>query len=241
MPSIDGDSLAHYLFLLVLSGPHRIHSSQSVRSHPVHPFCRAVCADIASLTLPSRTHRPLYQTSSGQWRALSKGTPVAPGAAYSYITRTLRQTAPQIVGALRLLGTTYSPAELNEKGYAIYAEFRPEVDGWGKRAEVKCSTILALRKKVDDGGKKSGGDNGSVEADKIVKIQTTEGDEDDKEPHDTSQGTEEPSQKKSRGMTLEEYEAALDADDTFDDLDLSMVDVPGDPLPTKETDSKTRI
>lgn len=111
------------------------------------------------------------------------------------------------------------------------------MDGWGKRAEVKCSTILALGKKVEDGGKKSGGDNGSVETDKIIKIQTTEGDEDDKEPHDTSQGTEEPCQKKSRGMTLEEYEAALDADNTFDDLDLSMVDVPGDPLLAKEQDS----
>lgn len=53
---------------------------------------------------------------------------------------------PFVIGALRLLADSYSPSELNEKGFSLYCEFRPEVGGWGQRAEVKCQTILDLRK-----------------------------------------------------------------------------------------------
>jgi len=50
------------------------------------------------------------------------------------------------MGALRLLAESYTPEELNRKAWALYAEFRPEVNEWGKRSEVSCSKILALRK-----------------------------------------------------------------------------------------------
>ncbi|KAL1747731.1 hypothetical protein HDZ31DRAFT_31287 [Schizophyllum fasciatum] len=82
-----------------------------------------------------------------QWRALAprEGKPVAPSAAFAYISRALRHTAPYVVGALRLLAASYAPDELNTKGYALYAEFRPVVEGWGQRSEVSCDTILALR------------------------------------------------------------------------------------------------
>lgn len=193
-----------------------IHSFQSVRI----PSSLDLYLGIASHSLI----RPLYQASSGQWRALSAGTPVSPSAAFSYITRTLLQTTPQIVGALRVLGASYSPAELNGKGYSLYAKFRPEVDGWGKRSEVNCSTVLGLRK-VDDGENKEGdGENSSP--DKAVKIQSMNGAED--KTADDYQTTEVkgPDRKKARGMTLEEYEAALDVDNTFNDLDLG--DLPGD-------------
>ncbi|KAH8105877.1 hypothetical protein BXZ70DRAFT_917193 [Cristinia sonorae] len=155
---------------------------------------------------------PLYQTATEHWRALSGGTPVSPSAAYSYITRTLRQTAPQIVGALRLLGTSYSPTELNEKGYSMYLEFRPNVDGWGKKGEVKCSTILALR-----GENKREGEEDHI-ANNVVKVEA----EDVKVDEDKIAVRSAPM--KTRGMTLEEYEAALDAEDDFDDLDLNLAD-----------------
>ncbi|THH32881.1 hypothetical protein EUX98_g1289 [Antrodiella citrinella] len=166
--------------------------------------------------------------SIGQWRALSTGTPVSPSAAFSYITRTLQQTAPQIVGALRLLGASYAPAELNTKGYALYVEFRPEVDGWGKKNEVKCSKILGLRKKVEGPtmeGPTMDGDGDVVDTDKIVQMQTA-----DEEFDKMANEAEEPEPKKARGMTLEEYEAALDADDAFNDLDFGIGDLPGDSM-----------
>jgi hypothetical protein len=50
------------------------------------------------------------------------------------------------MGALRLLAESYTPEELNGKAWALYTQFRPEVNEWGKRSEVTCSKILALRK-----------------------------------------------------------------------------------------------
>jgi hypothetical protein len=50
------------------------------------------------------------------------------------------------VGALRLLAESYTPEELNGKAWALYTQFRPDVNEWGKRSEVSCSKILALRK-----------------------------------------------------------------------------------------------
>lgn len=101
---------------------------------------------------------PLYRTASGSWRAFTTedssgndtpgGGGAPPGAAYSYITRALRQTAPAVLGAMRLLAESYGdPTELNRMGFALYADFRPDVDGWGKRGELRCETLLGLRKK----------------------------------------------------------------------------------------------
>ncbi|KAH9062688.1 hypothetical protein EDB87DRAFT_1673687 [Lactarius vividus] len=99
---------------------------------------------------------PLYRNASGAWRAFttedSDGSGSASGAAYGYITRALRQTAPAVLGAMRLLAESYNdPMELNRVGFALYADFRPEVTGWGKRGELKCEAILALRRTKAEG------------------------------------------------------------------------------------------
>jgi hypothetical protein len=105
---------------------------------------------------------PLYRIASGSWRAFttedSNGTSTpgggaaAPRAAYSYITRALRQTASAVLGAMRLLAESYDdPVELNRVGFSLYADFRPDVNGWGKRGELKCETLLGLRKKSPKG------------------------------------------------------------------------------------------
>lgn len=116
-------------------------------------------------------HRPLYQTQSSQWRALSSNTPALPGTAFSYISRAFRQTTPSIVGALRLLAASHSPQELNEVGYGLYTEFRPAVEGWGKRGEVRCETILKLRKTT-----KTEGAGGGSEPTHVVKYENVDGD-----------------------------------------------------------------
>lgn len=90
---------------------------------------------------------PLYQTQAGQWRALSSGNPVEPHTAFSYISRALRQTLPYVTGALRLLADTFNAQDLNHHAWTLYAEFRPRVNEWGKRSEMKCSDILRLRQK----------------------------------------------------------------------------------------------
>ncbi|KAI9448021.1 hypothetical protein H4582DRAFT_1802753 [Lactarius indigo] len=125
---------------------------------------------------------PLYRNASGAWRAFttedSDGSGSAPGAAYGYITRALRQTAPAVLGAMRLLAESYNdPVELNRVGFALYADFRPEVTGWGKRGELRCEVILALRKTKTEGPGDPGIATGVTEVDSqtVVKYEVSDG------------------------------------------------------------------
>ena len=133
---------------------------------------------------------------------------MAPSEAFSYITRALRQTAPHILGALRLLAASYSPNELNAVGYSLYADFRPNAEGWGQRSEVRCTTILGLRKKA---AKAEEEEPIPATPSAVVKVEPC-GSSD----ADTPLPSDELNTKKARTMTVDEYEAALDADAAFD-------------------------
>lgn len=128
---------------------------------------------------------PLYRSASGAWRAITAEDSgdgsggAAPGAAYGYITRALRQTAPAVLGAMRLLADSYSdPMELNRVGFSLYADFRPEVTGWGKRGELRCEVLLALRKIETEGpmGSRTGVETGVAEGGNqtVVKCEFTQ-------------------------------------------------------------------
>ena len=159
-----------------------------------------------SIRLTPRSARPLYQTQQGHWRALSNGQPAHPKSAFDYITRSFRQTSPFVMGALKLLADSYSPTELNEKAWSLYAEFRPEVNEWGKRSEVYCSKILDLRKKYRTTGQHS---VLAPEVDRRLEVSYK------------STEMSEPQQKKIKSLTVEEYEALLDSQDpTFDNIEL---------------------
>jgi len=138
---------------------------------------------------------PLFKTQASQWRALLGGTPAQPSTAFSYISRAFRQTTPHIIGALRLLAESFSPQEVNEKGWGLYCEFRPASEGWGQRAEVRCETILKLRNKNKI---------------PISAEQPKKGIEDIVNYDIFEVGEGEPESKKARSLTLEEYEAELD-------------------------------
>ena len=62
----------------------------------------------------------------------------------------MRQTTPNIIGAMRLLAGSHEPEELNRIGFSLYCDFRPEIEpgksGWGKQGKVSCDAILKLRK-----------------------------------------------------------------------------------------------
>ncbi|KAI0661016.1 hypothetical protein C8Q70DRAFT_1044290 [Cubamyces menziesii] len=165
--------------------------------------------------------RPLYQTATSQWRALSSGAPVAPTSAFSYISRALRQTAPHIVGALRLLAASYSPSELNDKGFALYAEFRPASEGWGQRGEVRCSAILGLRKPHDEYDPTPAKAT-PTNADQLVKMEPPE--ETGVLGEDISRSEGSSTKKlKLEPPTRDEFDAALDDDALFDEFDLSTI------------------
>ncbi|GAA5932059.1 hypothetical protein JCM3775_004228 [Rhodotorula graminis] len=104
---------------------------------------------------------PVLSTQNGEWRAISKGLVADPGKAFAYMRNAFRQQLGAVVGSMRLLADSFSPAELNTKGYGLYLDFRPDVDGWGKKAELRMSTILGLRRflthaPVDDAPEASG-------------------------------------------------------------------------------------
>ncbi|KAG0709713.1 hypothetical protein DFH29DRAFT_885492 [Suillus ampliporus] len=161
--------------------------------------------------------RPLYQTQNETWRALTNTSPALPSTAFSYISRAFRQTAPYVIGALRLLAESFPPPELNTKGFGLYAEFRPDVDGWGKRGEVRCERILSLRKKDRSTIAET------IAKGEVVKLEVDRGLRAAEGADETQSGTSEgPEHKKARTMTLEEYEAALDHDTTFDDIELDF-------------------
>ena len=151
----------------------------------------------------------MYSTQSSEWRALVKGEPIAPATAFKYMTSSFRQTLPFVLGAMRLLAETYTPAELTEKGFGLYADFRPEVGEWGGRAQMRCEKILSLRKpkstlEVDQRNKRVEDTNASI----------------DKEKARPEAGSDEsqPALKARKIMSLEEYEATLDEDFVYDDL-----------------------
>lgn len=154
---------------------------------------------------------PLYHTQSGEWRALSNGSPVPPSTAFSYISRSFRQTTASIVGALRLLSESYEPQELNSKAWSLYMEFRPSVDKWGERSDVSCAKILDLRKK----GK-------LLASDKAVNEPSGAGMRNESVIEPPEGHADGPRRKRPRELTLEEYEVALDQDSTFDNVDLSF-------------------
>ena len=133
-----------------------------------------------------------------------------PAIAFSYICRAFRQTTPHIIGALKLLADSHTAEELNSKAWSLYAEFRPEVNEWGKRSQVSCQAILDLRKRVS------------------ISLQQSNTSSEEQKPtiHNESEGVPvEPVQKKKRMLTLEEFEAFLDQDHTFDSVDLHFLDI----------------
>lgn len=155
------------------------------------------------------TGRPLYRSQNGQWRALNNGSPVQPIAAFSYISRAFRQTTSHILGALKLLAESYTPEELNAKARALYAEFRPEVNEWGKRSEISCSKILALRKQRVE----------SLEWVPSIKIKELTPTVSDLEANGEGSGSDNGSPKKKARLLLEEIERepALDQNTIWDD------------------------
>ncbi|KAF5363885.1 hypothetical protein D9756_000451 [Leucocoprinus leucothites] len=160
---------------------------------------------------------PLFQTQEGHWRALSSGSPVFPGSAFSYISRSFKQTTPFIIGALRLLALSYPPKVLNHKGWSLYADFRPGADGWGKRSEVKCDAILNLRHR----------DNTILSSNRQAEVVTTQPGELIIKVENCDVAStllDEPQSKKARTMTLEGYEAVLDNNIAFDNVHLETTE-----------------
>lgn len=102
------------------------------------------------------------------------------------------------MGSLRVLADSFSPSELNKKGFSLYTKFRPEVNGWGKKGTLHLKKILQLRPKQPAGRQKHG-----KSAHSTVAVPLPNG----------ASAVGLPPGKRRRGVTLEEFEAQLDADE----------------------------
>ena len=116
------------------------------------------------------------------------------------------------MGALRLLAESYTPEELNGKAWALYAQFRPEANEWGKRSEVSCSKILALRKQQAE----------SLERGTLTtKTKPTVSNAEESEGSDSD---DESPRKKSRPLLEEiEREAALDQNTIWEGIEPDLI------------------
>lgn len=99
---------------------------------------------------------------------------------------------PYLLGAMALLAQSFEdPQQLNNRGYSLYCDFRPENTGWGVKQEVKLETILRLRNKY--------------------KAQEIKEEEKEKKSEDTKKSDED-------GRPFDEFEALGDEDFTLMDL-----------------------
>jgi len=111
-----------------------------------------------------------------------------------------------------LLARSYSPGTLNTRGFSLYADFRPKCEGWGARAEMRCDTILALRKEVPEESADEKLEGSVLGNGKVVNADLNAASVPEKYLED------EPASKKVKEMTVEEYEAALDSTLSYEDL-----------------------
>lgn len=110
------------------------------------------------------------------------------------------------MGALRLLANSHSPEWLNTNGFGLYAEFRPSVDGWGQRGEVRCETILKLRKPAVKS------DSDAMKPDAVPSVKTDG--EGVGNLARVSSKPDEPPSKRMKTERLDEYDLLLE-DDRF--------------------------
>ena len=126
------------------------------------------------------------------------------------------------MGALRLLADSYSPEELNKKGFGLYAEFRPEVGGWGGRGEIKCEKILSLRKTRI----------ASVKGEKESETSTAEVVQDPQSKEQAEESGSSLAKVQTEGLTWEEYAA------TLDDTSFPLEDFEDDPAAQNENENE---
>ncbi|GAA6062582.1 hypothetical protein JCM10212_004177 [Sporobolomyces blumeae] len=157
---------------------------------------------------------PVLSTQSSGWRALSNGAVAEPSKAFAYVQSAFRQQMGAVIGAMRLLANSFEPNELNRKGYGLYLDFRPDSDGWGKKAELKMSTILDLRRflthpleDVNPGSSRAGDADETVERVEREQVKAEEGDQREAEGEQIKH--EEGAEPETKRVKLEEREEDL--------------------------------
>lgn len=175
---------------------------------------------IGALRLLADSYADSYLPSTDNTTADTQSLPNGGGShsVDEVMTAGREERVTEVTAAKEEAARTRGAAELNAQGFGLYADFRPVVDGWGKRAEVRCERILSLRKAKKtspesppqrrSGGEVRGEEHGS-NAGKVSVQGAADGNS-----IGNGEGDARPS-KKVKHMTVEEYEATLDEDAAF--------------------------
>lgn len=162
---------------------------------------------------------PILERSDGTCRAIQKGVSVRPSQAYLYIKKNFKDYTPHVMGAFKLIADSYEPEELNRIGLHMYNEFKPDVVEWGQRGALELDKVLEFIKDGENNVKEGDNQGSSVakptassSAPVLMPIGATQ------QLPQGSPDDEPVSKKPKRDMTVEEYEAMLDAEYLQGDL-----------------------
>jgi len=90
---------------------------------------------------------PVMKTPEGV-RAAVKGNPERPASVEKYLAQKFGAALPEVEAAMRELAASVPPKRLEETGFALYEQFRPEIPegvrGWGAKGKLDLARIRAL-------------------------------------------------------------------------------------------------
>jgi hypothetical protein len=116
---------------------------------PVPPKPKGVTRDIKEFSLLGRIVH-IADTKDGP-RAINKGEVSKPASVEKYLRSKFGDHFDAARSAMELLAATLPPTELNEIGFHLYEEFRPEVPsnekGWGAKGVLDLERISKLASK----------------------------------------------------------------------------------------------
>ena len=92
---------------------------------------------------------PVVRTRDGL-RAREKDHPMDPDSVERYLEQKFGDALADVRAAMQVLAQAYRPARLDDLGFALYEEFRPDIPegrrGWGARGTLDLDAIRALAK-----------------------------------------------------------------------------------------------
>lgn len=113
------------------------------------------------------------------------------------------------------------PTELNDKGYALYCDFRPVTDKWGEKSEMRLSEVLELRsaarRRTSDGNSAAAAAAASASTEPVVRT-----DDEDVKPDLNGDTGQDIATTPADGQGEDEFDKLLEGED---DAWASMADV----------------
>ncbi|WVQ79433.1 hypothetical protein IAT38_001531 [Cryptococcus sp. DSM 104549] len=156
--------------------------------------------------------KPIIERPDGTCRAIQKSVPVKPSQAFTYISKAFKESTHHVMGALKLIAESYEPQDLNRFGLGMYSEFKPDVVEWGQRGTLELARILEQISGVAPPFTAKEETSPPLP----TSAKTSPG------PEVVKEG--ERQTKSEKNMTLEEFEAMLDAEDAAAAVDAAGED-----------------